>query len=325
MRITDLVLHDLSGQPVERRAEAYNEIYLEEFHRALETYTRQYEVWGNAEVMTAKVFWDLLLYWGIRALRYVSGVWHDPDFYASVRDDLTRAHQLHGRAQKFFRDWHAIDDREFKDVFVLMGSFTTLAERRAELEGPLEPEVVKTRIAENVERMEATAVAMLHKACEQLDGADLDPERPVNPYAMGSTRPLGGGRLFEEPGLTLEQARERAPGWTTSSSTRSRRSRRSRRAISQVAVLRSAGRQGAGRQGGPPGGGPPGGRPGGPRVEVRPGRPARWSAGRPTWRRPAGRQAGSAGRRTSATLSAVPRPRYMRTRQRRRNTTCTPG
>ena len=62
--ITDLVLHDLSGQPVERRAEAYNEIYLEEFHRALETYTRQYEVWGNAEVMTAKVFWDLLLYWG---------------------------------------------------------------------------------------------------------------------------------------------------------------------------------------------------------------------------------------------------------------------
>ena len=212
--------------------------------------------------MTAKVFWDLLLYWGIRALRYVSGVWHDPDFYASVRDDLARAHQLHGRAQKFFRDWHAIDDREFEDVFVLMGSFTTLAERRAELEGPLEPDVVKTRIAENVERMEATAVAMLHKACEQLDGADLDPERPVNPYAIG----LDPGRweedgLFKEPGLTLEQARERAPGWTTSSSTRSRRSRRSRRAISQVAVLRSAGRQGAV----PQAGGPPGGRPGGPR------------------------------------------------------------
>jgi flavin-dependent dehydrogenase len=259
--ITDLVLHDLSGEPVEQRAEAYNEIYLEEFHRALETYTRQYEVWGNAEVMTAKVFWDLLLYWGIRALRYVSGVWHDPDFYASVRDDLARAHQLHGRAQKFFRDWHAIDDREFEDVFVLMGSFTTLAERRAELEGPLEPDVVKTRIAENVERMEATAVAMLHKACEQLDGADLDPERPVNPYAIG----LDPGRweedgLFEEPGLTLEQARERAPGVDNIFVDE----------VAKVPAFAAGDFAGGGPPfggppgGGPPGGGPPGGRPGGP-------------------------------------------------------------
>ena len=243
--------------------------------------------------MTAKVFWDLLLYWGIRALRYVSGVWHDPDFYASVRDDLTRAHQLHGRAQKFFRDWHAIDDREFKDVFVLMGSFTTLAERRAELEGPLEPEVVKTRIAENVERMEATAVAMLHKACEQLDGADLDPERPVNPYAMGldpaagrrtgSSRspglrwsrhvsgPGGGQHLRrrgrEGPGVrggrfrrwrssVRRAARGRPPG---------RSPRRSARRTAEDPGWRSArGGPPGGRPGGPPGGGPPGGRPGPP-------------------------------------------------------------
>ena len=190
-------------------------------------------------------------------------------------------------AQKFFRDWHAIDDREFEDVFVLMGSFTTLAERRADSDRS-EPDVVETRIAENVERMEATA----SHAPQGLRAARQRRPRPRTPGQPVRDR-ADPGRWVEDglfgAGLHWSRHVSGPQGWTASSSTRSRRSRRSRRAISQVAVLRSAGRQGrpqvvvrqaAGRED--------------CRVEVARGRPARWSAGRPTWRRPAGRQAGSA-------------------------------
>jgi flavin-dependent dehydrogenase len=211
--IADLVVRDLSGEPIEERAEAFNEIFLEEFHRYLRIYTGQYEVWGNAQVMLAKICWDILLYWGITAIRYVQGVWHDPDFYADVRDVLDRVHRLNERVQPFFREWHAIDNREHEGVFVPFRRFAAVALRRLDFETPLEPDAVKAKLAENLERMEATAVAMLHKACERLADADLDPQRAINPYAVGldPDRWQQDG-LFDEPGLTLEQAHEKAEG-----------------------------------------------------------------------------------------------------------------
>ena len=64
--------------------------------------------------------------------------------------------------------------------------------------------------------MEGMAVAMFHKACTRLPDASAVDGRAVNPYAIG----LDAGRweadgLFDEPGLTREQALERAEGIQT--------------------------------------------------------------------------------------------------------------
>lgn len=245
--IADLVLRDLSGEPIEDRAEAFNEMFLEEFHRILHNYTWQYEMWGNPQVMSVKLCWDLLLYWGITALRAIHGVWHDPDFYASVREDLDRAHRLNQRMQAFFREWHAIENPEVEGRFVPLITFGALAKRKVQLDGPHEPEAIRAMLEETADCMEAVAVAIFDRARKELADGALSDERPINPYAIG----LDPGRwegdgLFEEPGLTLEQANAQAFGiqtlWLD---------------LPQAPV--PAGPPGMGPPGmGPPGGGPPG-------------------------------------------------------------------
>jgi flavin-dependent dehydrogenase len=211
--VTDLVTRDLDGEPISERAEQLNEQFLQQFDRQLDFYTGQYGIWGNPQVMSAKVCWDLLVYWGLTSPRYVHGVWPAPEFTARVRERLDRGYDLNARMQRFFREWHAIDDRPLEDVYMALLPVGAVAFRRLDLERPLDAAGVEALIDENLARMEGVAVAMFHKAAERLDGAPVDPERPVDPTAIG----LDPGRwdedgLFDGAGLTLEQAMARADG-----------------------------------------------------------------------------------------------------------------
>jgi flavin-dependent dehydrogenase len=243
----DLIVRDLSGEPIEDRAEAFNRMFLEEFRRSLRNYTRQYEIWGDAQVMSVKLGWDILLYWGVTALRVVQGVWHDPDFAASVSDVLDRAHNLNERMQSLFREWHAIEDREPEGKYVPVVTFGALAQRKGELDQEHEPSVVKTMLGENVETLEAVAVAVFHKARENLADGEVG-DRAVNPYAVGldPSRWEQDG-LFDAPALTLEQASARARGVET--------------IFADEAGTGAPPMPGPPPGGGPPGGGPPGGGP----------------------------------------------------------------
>ena len=214
--ITEVVTRDLAGEPIAERVEQYNAQFLQQFERQLDFYTNMYEVWGNPQVMCAKVSWDLLVYWGLTSVRYVHGLWHDPEFTAEVSDLLDRGYDLNRRIQGFFREWHAIDDREAEDAYVALIPFAAVGLRRLDLERPLDRDGLKALLAQNVERMEGMAVAMFHKAAGRLPDPGAVEGRAVNPYAIG----LDAGRwekdgLFEGPGLTREQALERAEGIQT--------------------------------------------------------------------------------------------------------------
>jgi flavin-dependent dehydrogenase len=213
--IGDLIARDLGGEPVGERLERYNSMFLQQFDVRLQYYTLMYELWGNPQVMCAKVCWDILVYWALTSIRYVHGLWHDLEFTAEVSDVLGRGYALHSRMQSFFREWHAIDDREFEGAYVSLLPFAALAFRRVDLEKPIDRDGLKALLALNVERLEGVAVSMFHKAAERLPdgGAALDPDRPVNPYAVGlDSRTWKADGLFDRPGLTLAEAHERAEG-----------------------------------------------------------------------------------------------------------------
>ncbi len=214
--IGDLVARDLDGEPIDERVEQFNRMFLEQFNRQLDFYTWQYEFWGNPQVMCAKICWDLLVYWGLTSVRYVHGFWHDPDFTTEVADTLNRGYDLNAHVQGFFRQWHAIDNREAEDAYIPLIPFPAVAFRRLDLERPLDADGMKALLAENVRRMEGMAVAMFHKACEHLPApADLQ-DGAVNPYAIGlDPKRWQEDGLFEGPGLTLTEAYERAEGIRT--------------------------------------------------------------------------------------------------------------
>ena len=211
--ITDLIVRDLDGEPIDERVEQFNDMFLESFEWVMTFYTRKYEVWGNPQAMSAKLSWDFLVYWGLKAVRFVHGVWHDPEFMAEVREDLVRGHKLNARMQEFFREWNAIDDREAEGRHVSPVAFPGLVQRHLDLETPMDREAVKKRIPENVEFMEAVAVVYFHKAAENLpDGAPAE-DTTINPYAISldPSRWEDDG-LFDGTGLTLEQALAKAQG-----------------------------------------------------------------------------------------------------------------
>ena len=163
--------------------------------------------------MSAKLSWDFLVYWGLKAVRFVHGVWHDPEFMAEVRDDLVRGHTLNGRVQEFFREWHAVDDREAEGRHVSPVAFPGLVARHLDLETPMDREAVKARMKENVEFMEAVAVAFFHKAAERLPDGDPVADKAINPYAISldQSRWESDG-LFDGPVMTLDDALAKAEG-----------------------------------------------------------------------------------------------------------------
>ena len=135
------------------------------------------------------------------------------DFMAEVREDLLRGHELNARVQEFFREWHAIDDREAENRHVNPVAFPGLVGRHLDLEQPMDREAVKARMKENVEFMEAVAVAFFHKAAERLPDGDPVADRAINPYAIT----LDPGRweadgLFEGQTMTVDEALSKTEG-----------------------------------------------------------------------------------------------------------------
>jgi flavin-dependent dehydrogenase len=213
--ITELVTHDLAGEPVDERIEQYNGQFLQQFERQLDFYTDMYEVWGNPQVMCAKVSWDLLVYWGLTSVRYVHGLWHDPEFTDEVRELLDRGYALNAHVQQFFREWHAIDDGAAEDAYVALIPFAAVGLRRLDLERPLDRDGLKALLAQNLERMEGMAVAMFHKAAARLPEGGPPEDRAVDPYAIGLDPSRWDGDGLFERGLTRAEALERAQGIQT--------------------------------------------------------------------------------------------------------------
>jgi hypothetical protein len=163
---------------------------------------------------------------------------------------------------KLFREWNKLENKARPPAFVktfpvLVGGLLGLVKDLPD------DDALRAEIASQVRNSEAMAVAMFHQAASALPEPP-SPDRPVNPYAVGlNPDTWESDGLFDEPGMTLEQAKEIVAGVD---------------AIWDDSVNPFAGMSGPppGVTGGPPAGvagGPPPGIPGGPPAGVAGGPP----------------------------------------------------
>ena len=68
--ITELIRLDLAGQPVDRLAKHFDQLFASFYDSTLDLYRGQYGMFGHAYVMPVKVLWDYTYYWGILCLLY---------------------------------------------------------------------------------------------------------------------------------------------------------------------------------------------------------------------------------------------------------------
>ena len=155
------------------------------FETTLSYYEGQYGIWRNAQVMNAKITADYFYYWAIPALLFFHRKLTDLEFMDEVQPLVERAMRLTPILQKLFRAWDELDHREWLGAFSPPTAFPQLPQRHLDLHSGMDDDRLRAQLAENVELYEALAVTMFAKAAESLPGVQLDPETPINPYAIG--------------------------------------------------------------------------------------------------------------------------------------------
>ena len=206
---TDLVTRELDGEDVAARAEAHNDLFLNAYRTHLTFYEQQYEFWGNPAMMTVKIGANNILYWGANALLFFHRKLTDLDFMAAVRPDVDKIWALNRQLEAMYREWNALDSREWRRAYVSPVAFPAMLERHIELVAGFDDEALKQKVASNRELMEAYTVIAFHKAAEALPDGGPPEDAKINPYAV-TLNPDGweGDGLFDGSGLSLAEARE---------------------------------------------------------------------------------------------------------------------
>jgi flavin-dependent dehydrogenase len=208
----DLIRRDLDGEDIEERTEFYNFFFYQLFDPTIGLYKDQYQFFGNAQVMLAKLLYDNTAYFSTLAFMFLHEKMTDLETLADVVDQFQTIIPLLGLMQDLFRDWHQLDQRDWEGVSVLSREFTPMIERQRDLSVPFEDEAFKKQAVENIELVKCLAVYLFHQAAKHLPEPP-DPERPINPLGI-SLRPEKWEEdgLFDDDGITLSQALEQLPG-----------------------------------------------------------------------------------------------------------------
>jgi flavin-dependent dehydrogenase len=212
----DLIKRDLDGEDVSERAERYNAAFLMAFENFLAAiWEDHYAYFGDAEVFTAKLTWDYVGYWGIQALRMYNDRLCDMEFTVAIQPHLRRVGELLPRVEQLFRDWHALGQPPNPTgLHAVPSSFHGLWDRLKELHATFDEETLRSRYETTADLHEAMAVMLLHKAAARLPQGPPDAGRRINPYAVSlSPERWEADGLFDDAGLTLEEAWERSLGF----------------------------------------------------------------------------------------------------------------
>ena len=115
---TDLIVRSLNGEDVTALAVAHDNLFRSVASIWLAIYEKQYQLMGNAKVMSSKVIWDTGFYWGVFGLLFFQNKFTKAASMASVVTNLGKLTVISNRMQAFFREWKAIDDTPLNPGFI---------------------------------------------------------------------------------------------------------------------------------------------------------------------------------------------------------------
>ncbi len=208
----ELIERELDGEDVTELTEFYNDFYLNLFNTTAHLYRDNYQLFGNPQVMIAKFVYDSSTYFTGIGNAFCHNRMRKPEDIEQLSEILSEAIQMIPVMQQLFRDWNAIDQRQFEGVSVLSRDMRPYIEAQADMAQPAEGDEVFERSRKNLKYLKALAVWIFHKAASNLPEPP-DENRPINWLAI-SLHPerWEADGLYSDDGISLVQAREMLPG-----------------------------------------------------------------------------------------------------------------
>ena len=159
--------------------------------------------------MNVKIGANNIHYWGCNALLFFKRKWADLDFMARVRPDVERIWAITRQLEAMYREWHALESREWRRALVSTAGFPAMFERHDDLDREFDDDALAAQLAANADLMEAYSVLAFHKAALSLPDGGPGEDEKINPYAVSldPDRWEADG-LFNGEGMSLVEARQ---------------------------------------------------------------------------------------------------------------------
>ncbi|NBB93687.1 MAG: FAD-dependent oxidoreductase [Gammaproteobacteria bacterium] len=161
--LTDLIVRDLAGENIARRAKLYERTYLSFYESSLALYRGQYPLFGHFRAMSAKTVWDYAYYWGVLAFLFFARRTTDMAFIARHGPELERLRAINVEIQAMFRRWAETEpNHEAPGVLVDQSASPLLARLNrelTELDGESE-QALGERLGRNADRLHALALQL---------------------------------------------------------------------------------------------------------------------------------------------------------------------
>jgi flavin-dependent dehydrogenase len=204
----ELIKRELDGEDIDELVDFYNDFFFRLFEPTIRLYRDQYQMFGKAQVMVAKVVFDSLNYFTSLGSPFVHGVMAKPEDIKRLIAVLEHAVPSLLRMQEFLREWSQIDKSDWEGVSVLSKQLEPYIAAQEELGFPADIDEVVRRSQKNLQTVYAMATWIFHKAAENL------PEKPGDDVTINSAAiSLDPSRwesdgLFNGEGMSLNQAKE---------------------------------------------------------------------------------------------------------------------
>ena len=133
--ITDLIVREFEGEPIDGIASAYDKAFRSLARTYLVNYYRQYPLMGDSRVMIAKIVWDFAMYWGGVAVLFCGDRLCNPSFMMRANPILQSFAFTNLAMQAHFRKWVALGEGEGVPdrVYIDYAGLDFLAELNANL------------------------------------------------------------------------------------------------------------------------------------------------------------------------------------------------
>lgn len=159
--IVDLIGRDSRGEPFDRAARIYQQLYFSFYRNTLALYERQYPMFGHAELMALKVIWDYTYYWGVLCQFFFQQRLTDVAMFTRLSDALQACQILNGEIQLLLRR-AAVDAPSSNAAQMIdQARLPWFVELNRGLNDKLDDEAFARRIHDNTLMLQALAAEIL--------------------------------------------------------------------------------------------------------------------------------------------------------------------